>query len=128
MNVRDRGETDAIVRRLRGYANVWADPPVQQGTTATETRTRMGALIRTDFLALDLRLCDGDPLPEFWDPVTLLVPRTRERSGDAWEYTLPPGRTASWRCTNLGRRCDWIDPAVEESACRRCHTIRIRVK
>lgn len=129
MNPRDRGETDALVRRLRGYARVYADPPTQE-TSTQEVRARMGGLIREGFLELDKRLQRGEPLPEVWDSMMLHMPRVRgvpPGSTGQWTYTFPPGQPAPGRCVSAGRECDWIDGRAAESACRRCHTIRKRV-
>lgn len=121
MTARDRGETDAIVRRLRGYARVFQDPP-RGGDPARIVRERMELLMCEGFLALDKRLRSGEPIPEVWDFRMGHMYRVRTTGAD-YRYTYPPGRDALDSCT----RCDWIDRQARESACRRCHVIRMRV-
>lgn len=88
----------------------------------------MGELIREGFLELDGRLRAGEPLPEVWDEVTYYQPRSRSgQPPSEWRFTHPPGLSQLDQCTQLRRVCDWIDPRAAESACRRCHTIRVRV-
>jgi len=128
MNPRDRGETDALVRRLRGFVRVFNDPVpnTRAGETAEESRLRMVVNVVEAFVDLDTRLCSGDPLPEAWDPVTAHERRDRVESFP-WHYTFPPGTVGDARCVRWGRACKWIDARAKESACRRCHTIRVYV-
>lgn len=129
MRPADRGETDAIVRRLRGYARVFADPVHDPAGT----RVRMEGLIVEGFLDLDKRLHAGEPIPEVWDGSMNHQYRERSilRSGRGvqyrWEYTYPPGTCGPAGCAATNRPCDWISKRAAESACRRCHTIRRRV-
>lgn len=118
MKPRDRGETDAIVRRLLGYARVFADP----GEDFAGVRMRMEGLVVEGFHDLHKRLSAGEPVPEVWDPRMGHKYRLRVHAA-SYRYTYPPGRSAKDSCAS----CDWIDRVAAESACRRCHTIRMRL-
>lgn len=119
---RDRGETDAIVRRMLGYSRVFEDPPDERASDPEQVRVRMGWLLCGEFADLNRRLTAGEPLPEVWDIATRFRPRTRGNS-PGWRYIYPPGQDGPTpSCV-----CDWINPFADETACRRCHTIRVRI-
>lgn len=124
VNLRDRGETDAIVRRLRGYARVFREPVSgRQHDSAEVQRARMVELVVDGFVDLDQRLRSGQPLPEVWD--ARMGYRYRERThGGSYQYTYAPGLGPDNTCAS----CDWISESARETACRRCHTIRMRVE
>lgn len=117
MRRRDSGETDAIVRRILGYSRVFRDPVHDPA----DTRVRMNTLMVTDFADLNARLTAGEPLPEVWDRAQLFRARARAVGG-GWRFVYPPGKIIADSCPS----CDWIDRAARETACRRCHTIRMR--
>lgn len=123
MNRRDQGETDAIVRRLRGFARVFENPPDERVNDPEQVRVRMGWLICEGFVDLDRRLRSGEPLPEVWDVRVGFKYRERHHGASSYRYTYSPGCSVA----NVCHVCDWIDPAAVESACRRCHTIRERL-
>jgi hypothetical protein len=55
------GETDAIIRRFRGYLRV-----IEDDATPNDRKPHLLAVICDDFRALDEFLSDGKPLPSQW--------------------------------------------------------------
>lgn len=123
------GETDHLLRLLRGYRRLYLDPPQNNNADPPwVVKSKAALLIVNAFAELDEALVSGAPLPEEWDGA--MYHRRRETRGKPreWLYTYPPGATGNASCEVRGRQCRWIDRRADETACRRCHTIRVRVK
>lgn len=121
------GETDALLRQLRGYIRLWNDPPVQQGTSVEETKAHAALLFLEAFAELDRRVTRGELLPEAWDQALGFEARTRDW-GQGYVYMYPPGCTGPAPCNARVRMngCEWLNPGADKTCCSRCHTIRIR--
>lgn len=55
------GETDAIVRRLRGYLRL-----IDDDETPNDRKKYLSVVVTEDFRALDEFLSSGQPLPSQW--------------------------------------------------------------
>lgn len=122
------GETDALVRHMRGFGILFRDPVVNSRTndTVETVRLRTGQLMADTFRTLDLAIRDGAPLPEQWDEAQRFERRHRPRSHMDWTSTYPPGCTVGWSCGDRGKHCEWLNPESHVQVCSRCHTIRRR--
>lgn len=122
------GETDAMVRQMRGYVRVFVEPVVnaRSNDTVESGKIRMGQLLAETFTDLDVAIRDGAPLPEQWDEGMRFERRHRPRSHMDWTLTYPPGCTVGWSCEDRGKHCQWLNPGSHVQVCSRCHTIRRR--